>query len=311
MQGTQGTLGLQGVQGTQGTLGLQGVQGRQGTQGTLGIQGTQGTLGIQGVQGTQGTLGIQGIQGTQGTLGIQGVQGTQGTLGLQGIQGTQGTQGRQGIQGITGPIAGTDGQVIYNNGGIAGGANVYYDDTNERLGVGNNAPAAKLDLVETWNNVSNTFTHIKSNVTDTASAVASLLMDLQIGGATKFKISKNGDVSSNTVIVNTNTILSSEATTLATITKTQVASFPVASFRSGKLIVQAYDSVSGDVQISELLVVHNGTTASATEYGVVFTGTGSIVLYDVDISSGNVRLMATRTTANSTQYKISETLIVA
>ena len=111
--------------------------------------------------------------------------------------------------------------------------------------------------------------------------------------------------------VNSNVNLNSEATTLATVTKTQVASFPVASFRSGKLIVQAYDSVTGEVQISELLVAHNGTTASATEYGVVFTGTSSIVIYDVDISAGNVRLLAVRTTANSTQYKISETLMVA
>jgi hypothetical protein len=124
-------------------------------------------------------------------------------------------------------------------------------------------------------------------------------------------VSKNGDVSLNTVIVNTNTNLSSEAITLSTVTKTQVASFPVASFRSGKLIVQSYDSVTGEVQISELLVAHNGTTASGTEYGVVYTGSNAIVTYDVDIDSGNVRLMATRTSANSTQYKISETLIVA
>lgn len=111
--------------------------------------------------------------------------------------------------------------------------------------------------------------------------------------------------------VNSNVNLNSEATTLATTTKTQIASFPSASFRSGKLIVQAYDSVSGEVQVSELLVAHNGTIASSTEYGVVFTGSGSIVTYDVDISGANVRLMATRTTANSTQYKVSETLIVA
>jgi hypothetical protein len=109
-----------------------------------------------------------------------------------------------------------------------------------------------------------------------------------------------------------NTITSStEATTLATITKTQIASFPVASFRSGKLLVQAYDTITGQVQISEILVAHNVNSASHTEYGIVFTGATSIVAYDVDIASANVRLMATRTTTNSTQYKISETLIAS
>jgi hypothetical protein len=105
--------------------------------------------------------------------------------------------------------------------------------------------------------------------------------------------------------------LNSEAITLATVSKTQIASFTASAFRSGKLMVQVYDSVTGEVQVSELLVVHNGTTASSTEYGVVFTGSNALVVFDVDISAGNVRLMATRTTTNSTQYKISETLMVA
>ena len=40
--------------------------------------------------------------------------------GLQGLQGNQGLQGLQGNQGLTGPIAGSDTQVIFNDGGIAG-----------------------------------------------------------------------------------------------------------------------------------------------------------------------------------------------
>jgi hypothetical protein len=186
----------------------------------------------------------------------------QGSQGLQGTQGIQSLQGIQGRQGLTGPIAGIDGQIIYNNNGLAGGANVYFDDTNQRFGVLTNTPSATLDVV--------------------------------------------GDIE-----VNSNIIFNSETATLATVTKTQISSFAAASYRSGKLMVQAYDSVTGEVQISELLLAHNGTIASATEYGVVFTGSNAIVTYDVDISAGNVRLMATRTTTNSTQYRISETLMVA
>lgn len=47
-------------------------------------------------------------------------------------------------------------------------------------------------MVDTWNNGATTFTALKMNVTDTASAAASLLMDLQIGGASKEKTDKNG-----------------------------------------------------------------------------------------------------------------------
>lgn len=47
-------------------------------------------------------------------------------------------------------------------------------------------------MVDTWNNGATTFAAIKMNVTDTASAAGSLLMDLQIGGVSKFKVTKGG-----------------------------------------------------------------------------------------------------------------------
>lgn len=45
-----------------------------------------------------------------------------------------------------------------------------------------------LDLSATWNAAGVTFTGLKFNVTNTASAAASLLMDLQVGGTTRFKV---------------------------------------------------------------------------------------------------------------------------
>lgn len=49
----------------------------------------------------------------------------------------------------------------------------------------------RLDLSQTWNDNAVTFTGVKFNVTDTNSAAASLLLDLQVGGASKFTISKS------------------------------------------------------------------------------------------------------------------------
>jgi hypothetical protein len=51
-----------------------------------------------------------------------------------------------------------------------------------------------LDATQTWNNGGVTFTGIKANITDTASAAASLLEDLQVGGSSKYKVSKAGTV---------------------------------------------------------------------------------------------------------------------
>lgn len=50
------------------------------------------------------------------------------------------------------------------------------------------------DLSDTWNAGATTFTAIKMNVTDTASAAGSKLIDLQVGGTTRFDVDKNGQV---------------------------------------------------------------------------------------------------------------------
>lgn len=48
------------------------------------------------------------------------------------------------------------------------------------------------DLSDTWAASGTVFTGIKLNVTDTASAAGSLLMDLQVGGSSLFSVRKNG-----------------------------------------------------------------------------------------------------------------------
>jgi hypothetical protein len=126
-----------------------------------------------------------------------------------------------------------------------------------------------------------------------------------IGIAPVSKLDVAGDIR-----INSNIVINSEAITVATTAQTQIASFSADLFRSGKLIIQAYDTITGAAQVSELLIIHDTIAAYATEYGVIHTGSDSLVVYDVDITDSNVRLLATRMTSNSTQYKISETLMV-
>ena len=48
------------------------------------------------------------------------------------------------------------------------------------------------DMAQTWNAGATTFTAIKMNVTDTASAAGSSLLDLQVGGVSRFFVRKDG-----------------------------------------------------------------------------------------------------------------------
>lgn len=52
-----------------------------------------------------------------------------------------------------------------------------------------------LNLAQTWNNSGATFTGALFNVTDTASNAASLLLDLQVSGVSKFSVGKSGAIS--------------------------------------------------------------------------------------------------------------------
>ena len=54
--------------------------------------------------------------------------------------------------------------------------------------------ASVADMVATWNNVATTFNGIKLEVTDTASAAGSLLINLQVGGSSKFNVTKAGNM---------------------------------------------------------------------------------------------------------------------
>lgn len=51
-----------------------------------------------------------------------------------------------------------------------------------------------IDVSQTWNNAAVTFTGIRENITSTLSAAGSLLLDLQVGGSSKFNVDATGAI---------------------------------------------------------------------------------------------------------------------
>ena len=74
-----------------------------------------------------------------------------------------------------------------------------------------------LDMAQTWNAGAVSFTGWKLNVTDTASASGSLLIDLQVGGSSKFSIRKDGTTTTSGNIQVANNAVYVEGTTVGTI----------------------------------------------------------------------------------------------
>ena len=88
--------------------------------------------------------------------------------------------------------------------------------------VTNSAP---LTFTQTWNNASAVFTGIRENIVDADSAGESLLIDLQLGGTSKFKVNKSGVVTANQYIGNGSQLTSIPAANL-------VGSVPNANYAS-------------------------------------------------------------------------------
>jgi hypothetical protein len=65
-----------------------------------------------------------------------------------------------------------------------------------------------IDATQTWNNAAISFTGIRLNVTDTASASVCMLLDLQIGGVSKVNVNKNGGATFQSVIQSNSNIYS-------------------------------------------------------------------------------------------------------
>jgi RNase P/RNase MRP subunit p29 len=91
-------------------------------------------------------------------------------------------------------------------------------------------------------------------------------------------------------------------TTTAT-TQVTVASYNATTYDGVKVVITMHDSVATERSITEILITHDGTTAVATEYAQVNTAT-ALATFDVDISGGNVRILATPASTNSTAFTV-------
>jgi hypothetical protein len=102
--------------------------------------------------------------------------------------------------------------------------------------------------------------------------------------------------------------LSGDSNTTTAVAQVQIASFSANTYGSAKIYVQATETATTRRHVTELLVVHDNSTAIATEYGMLFTGPVALATYEVDIVSNNVRVLATPASANTIAFRVSEQL---
>jgi hypothetical protein len=75
-------------------------------------------------------------------------------------------------------------------------------------------------------------------------------------------------------------------------------------FRSARYTIQITNVTDSTYHVTEILLIHDGTTPAITEFATIFTGSAAEATFDADITSGNVRLLATPASTDSMQFKV-------
>ena len=195
---------------------------------------------------------------------------------------------------------------------------------NGRVGIGTTAPSFRFHAYHPTTNVVARFEsgdgQVWIDLHDSNSGTYGCLIGAEPGNDTLFMIADQG-VNRKFIIDNAGQVsignninpaarlqveeLGIDTTTTTTSATTQVAidTMAAATFRSAKYTIQVTNSTDSTYHVTEILLIHDGTTPAITEYGTIFTGSAEAT-FDADISSGNVRLLATPATTDSMTFKV-------
>ena len=191
---------------------------------------------------------------------------------------------------------------------------------NGNVGIGTSSPQQKLDVTSGHiqiSNTSSTIGNLKFFRTSTNNGMEfrgyeTLLTIHTLGGGVGeiARFQRNtGNVGIGTTSPSAKLQveeLGIDTTTTTTSATTQVAidTMAAATFRSARYTIQITNTTDSSYHITEVLLIHDGTTPAITEYGTVFTGSAAEATIDADISSGNVRLLATPASTDSMTFKV-------
>ena len=195
-------------------------------------------------------------------------------------------------------VANTVGIVITGTTGEAGVPIIGHADTSSVIDVSTSGKdvISSIDF--------DTFGHVTAHSTRTLDYITEAEADIRYVNVT-------GDTMTGDLVVNANIDQSHARHATASYTSIStstvgILTFNASDYNSAEVVITATQGINR--HITKLLVVHNGTTASATEFGSIATGF-DLALYDVTMGSGNLTIQATPASASSTTFKIVATLI--
>jgi hypothetical protein len=98
----------------------------------------------------------------------------------------------------------------------------------------------------------------------------------------------------------TNAIIFDQSGIAVGTSATSIDSFAHATYRAAKYIISVSNAGLTQYQITEIGLIHNGTTATIVPYGTIFSGAASLMTFSADIVSTNVVLSGTGANTGNT-----------
>jgi hypothetical protein len=185
-----------------------------------------------------GTFGVTGATGPSGADGATGPTGATGATGPTG-------SGSSGITvGSTTITSGTSGRIGFNSSGVYGeSANLHWDNTNSRLGIGTSSPSYFLDVISPGNQSSQA--RFRNTTTQTSVEIYSGSGAVIIGG-----YSSLGSTIMAEMYINSNTVYFTKSTGARMFTLNNgYLGLGTISSPSAKIHIPAPTATSGDSQI--------------------------------------------------------------
>jgi hypothetical protein len=121
-------------------------------------------------------------------------------------------------------------------------------------------------------------------------------------------VTANSVAIDNTLTVNSTFTSMAKSITNSGLLANTVDSFSAVSYRSGEYLVQVSNTTN--FQSSKILILHDGTTASITEYGIL-SSNGLMGTLTASAAAGSVNLNFTASSAGVMTIKIVRDLITA
>ena len=194
------------------------------------------------------------------------------------------------------------GTALTGGGPLSANVTISHADTSSVANTGT-LDAANAEVIASME--FDTFGHVTAVTTQNLPILTIPVADARYVNVTGDTMTGNLEVQA--VISQDHAAYVTESFTAASFFAQSIFTFDGTVYNSAEIVITA--TAGGDRHITKLLVVHDGTTASATEFGEITTN-GSLATYGVSYAGGTVTVTGTTPTNTSTTYKIVATLII-